>query len=457
MLKEQVGHQFVYQIMRVVPRDLRNIVFIVFHSNPIGGYYGLHQTIVSLRLCFFWPKLCTYCTKMIVSCVGCRLANAKICPSRELAWKFPTNAPVTVLHVDRYQVGASVKFAGDKGFLITACGMCTFTIAEPVSKPSAKTYAQALMMIMLRFGLTHTVVLDKDNELHDTFRQSCQLMKLNTHTISQKNNNAMIVKQVNNDLNRGMIFLQVNEHGTVAVSRKSILMLIYTWKLSNIPLTDISRSTVVTGQNFSFPIDFSTEKAVWLTGSRQWAKFFATRQAHLLLYSRDIAILAINETRASHRECMNDLRPDPKVYETGNKVFAGRTVQSNKAKGRVDKAQFAHTGLLEIVCKLHGVSYKIKHCQYGRVDKHHAMDVSPVPPELVAFAPLNGPDTRYGQLYRGISNDAYKAAGIDGFVPHCPFNNMMFKPKAAGDVSFRPLVAAAAPAVYASPSLVEMP
>ena len=90
---------------------------------------------------------------------------------------------------------------------------------------------------------------------------------------------------------------------------------------------------VVTGQNFSFPIDFSAEKAVWLTGSKQLATSFAAGQARLLLHNREIASLVINETHASHRERMNDLRPDPKVYAVGDKVFARRTVQSNKAKG----------------------------------------------------------------------------------------------------------------------------
>ena len=84
VLKEQVDYQSVHRVMRIVPRDLRNIVFIAFHSNPIGGHFGLHQTGVRLRLRFFWPKLHTYCKKMIASCAGCRLANAKICPSCEL-------------------------------------------------------------------------------------------------------------------------------------------------------------------------------------------------------------------------------------------------------------------------------------------------------------------------------------------------------------------------------------
>ena len=66
---------------------------------------------------------------------------------------------MTVLHVDGYCVGANINFAGDNAFLVAACGMSTFAVVEPVAKQSAETYAQALMMIMLRFGLAHTVVL----------------------------------------------------------------------------------------------------------------------------------------------------------------------------------------------------------------------------------------------------------------------------------------------------------
>ena len=103
--------------------------------------------------------------------------------------------------------------------------MSTFAVAEPVAKKSAETYAQALMMIMLCFGLAHTVVLDKDSKFHDTFRKSCQLLNINTHTISQKNHNAMIVERLNEYFDKG-IKIFANKQGTPAVSRESVLMLV---------------------------------------------------------------------------------------------------------------------------------------------------------------------------------------------------------------------------------------
>ena len=77
---------------------------------------------------------------------------------------------MSVLHTDSYSVGDNINFAGDKGFLIAAGGMSTFTVAEPVTNPSAMVYAQALLMIMLRFELANTIVLDADKKFYNTFQ-----------------------------------------------------------------------------------------------------------------------------------------------------------------------------------------------------------------------------------------------------------------------------------------------
>ena len=205
---------------------------------------------------------------MISKCVGCRLANTTINKSSELMYSFPVDSPMSVLHIDGYTVGADVNFVGDRIFLIAVCGMCTFAVGEPVSKLSSTTFAQALMSIMLRFGFAHTVVLDKDSKFLSVFKEMCQLLTLNTHTISAGNHGAMLVEHVNEYLNRGLKIFK-GERGTPAISREAVLMLLYAWNACPVPLTDITRSMIVTGREFAFPIDFSHEKAVELTGSKQ--------------------------------------------------------------------------------------------------------------------------------------------------------------------------------------------
>ena len=79
------------------------------------------------------------------------MVNATNFPAKELVHIFPINAPMSVLHIDGYSVGVSLNFAGDKGFLIAVCSMCNFAVAKPIDEPSARDYAQALVMIMFRF------------------------------------------------------------------------------------------------------------------------------------------------------------------------------------------------------------------------------------------------------------------------------------------------------------------
>ncbi len=48
-------------------------------------------------------------------------------------------------------------------------------------------------------------------------------------------------------------------------------------------------------------------------------------------------------------------------------------------------------------------------------------DLSPHPTELIPFQPVDGADTRYGQIYKSISAHPFKIAGIKGFTPIQPF------------------------------------
>ena len=98
-------------------------MFISFHANPIGGHFGLQNTVFRIRLRLFWPKLYTYCKNVISRCAGCALAGAMTSPPKDLVYGFTIDGPMNMLHVDGFTVGESINYAGDKGFLIAACGM----------------------------------------------------------------------------------------------------------------------------------------------------------------------------------------------------------------------------------------------------------------------------------------------------------------------------------------------
>ena len=426
VLKEPQAGGHSYVKLHVVPKHLYNIIFIAFHANPSGAHFGVNQTLSKIRIRYFWPNMYRYIKRMCACCAGCALANSTIRPSAELMQSFPLDGPMLVLHLDVYSIGSQISFDGDKQYLIAACGMTTFGVCEPISSANSTTLAQALMQIMLRFGMAHTIVLDRDSKFFATFKAVCELLVLNVHTLSSFNHDPMIVERINRFFNKGMKIL-CQERTSTKIGREGLLLLLYAWNSCPIPLTDISRSLLVTGREFQFPIDFSASTAIRLTSDKKWVLSYAAKQARVLKHSRSICKLMIDEVRAYHRERHNELIPDPRVYKPGDLVFARRAVQSKASIGRVDKVEFATTGPWRVTRRVEGGSYELQSTLNNTTTKRRASHISPVPPELVPYLPVDGADTRYGQIHRPISDEAFKNAGIKGFIPTLPFKSLFLQ------------------------------
>ena len=63
--------------------------------------------------------------------------------------------------------------------------------------------------------------------------------------------------------------------------------------------------------------------------------------------------------------------------------------------------------------KLKGASYELTDTISKKTTVKHAMHMSPVPQDMQAFAPLDGVDSRYGQLHQPINSETYKQGGIE--------------------------------------------
>jgi hypothetical protein len=85
--------------------------------------------------------------------------------------------------------------------------MMGFAVMEPVKHATSSTFALALMKIQLCFGLCHTIVLNKDRKFYGVFKEACNLLQLNRHTLSGNIHNPMMVKQINCYLNIGLNIL----------------------------------------------------------------------------------------------------------------------------------------------------------------------------------------------------------------------------------------------------------
>jgi hypothetical protein len=176
VLREPIGDgSSSYCKLRLVPESLRGVIFIAFHANPIGGHLNYVRTYHNIRLRFFWPGMYQFIKALCSKFPGCALANRTHQPSRSLVYSFPITAPMKVVHVDGYEAGAHSGFEGDSCFLIACCGMTTFALMEPVRSKDAKGFTAALMRILLRFGLCHTLILDKASSFLNVFKQVVEL------------------------------------------------------------------------------------------------------------------------------------------------------------------------------------------------------------------------------------------------------------------------------------------
>jgi hypothetical protein len=226
-----------YAKLQVVPAAFRNIVFVVFQSNPLGGHLNATRMFYRIRLRFYWPHMFTYIQWMCHSCPRCALTNPTQSKSCESIYNFPIKAPFMVLHIDGYQAGKESGFEGSSYYLIACCGMCTFAVMEPVANANSTTCSSAIMKIILQFGFCHTCVLDKDSKFFGVCREAMDLLQINCHFLSGGNHNPMLMERLKRYLNEGLQIM-ANERNSNCIALEAILLLIYTWNSCPVPGTD---------------------------------------------------------------------------------------------------------------------------------------------------------------------------------------------------------------------------
>ena len=116
--------------------------------------------------------------------------------------------------------------------------MTTFAISESTAEANAKVYAEALMKIQLRFGFSHTIVVDKDSKFRGVFAETAELLGINMHVLSGENHDPMLVERVNRFLNKALT-IYCGERGSVKSAPGAIQMALYAWNSAPVVGTDI--------------------------------------------------------------------------------------------------------------------------------------------------------------------------------------------------------------------------
>jgi hypothetical protein len=340
--------------------------------------------------------------------------------------------PFKIIHADVYSVGVDQAFDGEKCYMNVLCGMTGYAISEPLSSGqlNAAGFAKAIMKILLANGLSHTIVIDKDSKFRGTFEETMQLLQINLHTASGGHHDPILTERFHVYLNR-VLRLFCDERDFIRTSAEAIYLSCYAWNSAPVTGTDISRSLVVKGREFRFPIEYEMNPVINLHPTTESIERYSETQQRLLSRSREVFRILLSEHSAMHREYIHSNRPDPLIYNVGDRVFSRRATQSNRAKGRVGKIMLQHTGPWTIIEQLSGSSFRIRHCRTKTEDKKHASHLTPCPEELIPFAPLTGPDTSYSQIHKPIKHHKYMT-GIDNHAkspPSLPNNFIKIEPQ----------------------------
>jgi hypothetical protein len=122
---------------------------VAFNTNAMGGHLNAYHTLYHLWLWIYWPGMYAVVKWMCQACPGCALLNQTQSKSLELFYNFPFEAPFVVMHFDAYAAGHHASFEGSDCYLIGCCSMTSFACMDPVTNPSATTFASAIMKILL--------------------------------------------------------------------------------------------------------------------------------------------------------------------------------------------------------------------------------------------------------------------------------------------------------------------
>jgi hypothetical protein len=112
--KEPICGGSSYSCLQLLPQEFYNILFIAFHSNPIGGHMNAYCTLHRLHPWYYWPGMYTYIKCMYNACSGCALANRTKSKSSKLVYNFPIKAPFLVLFIDAYSAGNTLALIAQR-------------------------------------------------------------------------------------------------------------------------------------------------------------------------------------------------------------------------------------------------------------------------------------------------------------------------------------------------------
>jgi hypothetical protein len=119
-----------------------------------------------------------------------------------------------------------------------------------------------------------------------------------------------------------------NDHETNIVFLEGALMAAYAWNFAPVAGTDLSRSLLVVGREFHFPIDFTLRQHITFQVNNQGIKSYASDMLKLMEKPQSVYKLLIHGHRTYHRGLRTAQIKNPQIFKVNDIIFSRVQVQS---------------------------------------------------------------------------------------------------------------------------------
>ena len=109
----------------------------------------------------------------------------------------------------------------------------------------------------MRYVLCHIIVTDPDSKFKGQFKGMASLLKIKHHMCARGHHDIILVERFNRFLNSALILFD-NDRMSNMVFVEGAFTVCYAWNSAPVATTDLIRSSLVTGREYHFPIDFQS-------------------------------------------------------------------------------------------------------------------------------------------------------------------------------------------------------
>ena len=391
--------------VRVVPISLRRVVIVACHSSPFAGHSGINRTLYRVQTRYWWPGVVRDVTEGVRGCGHCNLANAASHESQLLLHTLSCDTPFDVIFLDFWSPGDVPDKHGNVKVLtymdcMTGFVMATFMSGNMDSMAVADAVVQAFFTSV---GLPRLIFVDADSLFAGVFLRLFEHLGIPVEAIARENHKAMRNERFHRYLNK-VERINSADKDTLFQWKQGALFSIYAWNAGPIDGTDLSRSLVVIGREFPFPIDLSPAIPRDAAGEGQQALDHFEAASPLLYKQRELLNVLNAERRLRHRELRNDGKNNL-AFDIGDIVIVRKQVKSVASKNISAKLLFKTKGPYRVVCQLNPNSYLLQRLPFlrglgrkGKLRKESAARMTKLPSTLVFHKKPDGADTRFALM-----------------------------------------------------------